>query len=127
MAIQQRNLEAYSTFTVLKPTSVATNNNTAGVDLGIIDGDALFILNAVASGDAAQTIKVKIQEADTLNGTYTDVPGGAFATLGNADVQQKIAIPREELKPFFRLAFTDRASYTAIVSCVAIGSRRYMV
>lgn len=127
MAIQQRNLEQLQTFTILRPTSVATNNNTTGVNLSGIDGDALFILNAVASGDNAQTINVKIQHSATAGGTYADVPSGAFTVLGNADVQQTIAVPREELNGFYRLAFTDRATYTALVSCVAVGAARYAV
>jgi hypothetical protein len=127
MAIQQRNLEAYQTFTILSPVSVATNLDGTKVNLSAIDGDALFILNAAASGDPAQTINVKIQHSLTENGTYNDVPGGAFTILGNTAVQQKISVPRDELRPWFKLLFTDRASYTAVVSCVAIGAARYMV
>jgi hypothetical protein len=128
MAIQQRNLEQLQTFTILKPTSVASNAQLGlGANLGGIDGDALFILNAIASGDPAQTIKIKIVHSDTVGGTYTDVPGGAFADLGNADVQQKLSIPREELKAFYKVETTDRASYTAIVSVVAVGAARYAV
>ena len=124
MAIQQRGLEQLQTFTILKPTSVASDNNTTGVDLRAIDGDALFILNAVASGNNAQTINVRIEHSVTQGGTYAAVPGGAFTLLGNADVQQKISVPREELNGFYRLAFTDRATYTALVSCVAVGAAR---
>ncbi len=125
MAIQPRGLEQLQTFTILRPTSVATNNDTTGVDLSGIDGDALFILNAVASGNNAQTINVRIEHSATQGGTYEPVTGGAFTLLGNADVQQKIAVPREELNGFYRLAFTDRATYTALVSCVAVGPARY--
>jgi hypothetical protein len=127
MAIQQRNLEQLQTFTVLAPQSVATNLDGTKVNLSAIDGDALFILNAAASGSDVQTINVKIQHSLTENGVYNDVPGGAFTILGNAAVQQKIAVPREELRPWFKLLFTDRASYTAIVSCVAVGAARYAV
>ena len=83
-------------------------------------------MNAVTSGTANKTIKVKIQHSLTENGTYNDVAGGVFTDLGNADVQQKIAIPREELRGWYRLAFTDLANtYSAAVSCVAIGAARY--
>jgi hypothetical protein len=127
MAIQQRNLEQLQTFTILSPVVVATDNNTTGVDLSGIDGDALFILNAAASGGAAEIIKVKLQHAPAVGGDYVDVPGGAFSTLANVAGQQKIAVPREELDGFFRLSFTDRASFSAAVSCVAIGAARYAV
>jgi hypothetical protein len=125
MAIQQRNLEALSVSTVLKPTSVATNNDTTGVDLSAFDGDALFVLSAVASGNDVQTINCKVQHAQTVDGTYADAPGGGFTILGNADVVQKVSVPRDELGPFFRLSFTDRATYTAVVGCVALGVPKY--
>jgi hypothetical protein len=126
MAIQPRSLEQLQTFTILKPTTVAADNETTGVDLSGIDGDALFILNAVASGTANKTVKVKLQHSATSGGTYADVTGGAFTDLGNADVQQKLSIPREQLNGFFRLSFTSLAnSYSAAVSCVAVGAARY--
>jgi hypothetical protein len=127
MAIELRALEQLQTFTILAPQTVATNLDGTKVNLGDIDGDALFILNAAASGDAAETINVKIQHSLTENGTYNDVPGGAFTILGNAAVQQKISVPRDELRPWFKLLFTDRASYSAAVSCVAVGGARYAV
>ena len=128
MAIQQRNLEALSTFTILAPQTVSTNLDGTKVNLSSIDGDALFILNAAASGTDNKTIKVRIQHSLTENGTYNDVAGGAFTDLGNAAVQQKIAIPREENRGWYKLLFSDLANtYSAIVSCVAVGTSRYMV
>jgi hypothetical protein len=127
MAIQQRNLEQLQTFTILAPQTVATNLDGTKVNLSGIDGDALFILNAAASGNAAHTIKVRIQHSLTENGTYNDVAGGAFTDLGNAAVQQKIAIPREENRGWYKLLFSDRADYSAAVSCVAVGAARYAV
>jgi hypothetical protein len=128
MAIQQRNLKQLQTFTILSPVVVATNNDTTGVDLSGIDGDALFILNAATSGTANKTIDVKLEHSATVDGTYAAVPGGAFTVLGNAAVQQKISVPREELNGFYRLSFTGIAnSYSAAVSCVAVGAARYAI
>jgi hypothetical protein len=128
VAIQPRGLEQLQVFTVLKPTNVDANAEIGGVDLGGVDGDALFILNAIASGAANKTIKIKLVHSDASDGTYTDVPGGAFADLGNADVQQKLSIPREELKRYYKLKTTDLANaYEAYVSCVAVGPARYAV
>lgn len=124
MAIQQRNLEQLQVFNIRTPATLSTNNDTTGVNLSAIDGDALFILNAGTS--SAGTIDAKIQHSLTVDGTYNDVTGGAFAQLTATAGVQKVAIPREELRGFFRISFSGlAASYSAPVSCVAVGAARY--
>lgn len=124
MAIQQRNLEQLQVFNIRTPATLSTNNDTTGVNLSAIDGDALFILNAGTS--SAGTIDAKIQHSLTVDGTYNDVTGGAFAQLTATAGVQKVAIPREELRGFFRISFSGLASsYSAPVSCVAVGAARY--
>ena len=124
MGISQRNLEVLQVFNIRTPATLSTNNDSTGVDLTAIDGDALFILNAGTSSTG--TINAKIQHALTLNGTYDDVSGGGFAQLTAAASVQKVSIPREELRGFFRINFNGLASsYSAPVSCVAVGSARY--
>ena len=124
MAIQQRNLEQLQIFNIRTPATLSTNSNTTGVDLSTIDGDALFILSAGTS--SAGTIDAKIQHSLTLNGTYNDVAGGGFAKLTTTAGVQKVAIPRDELRGFFRISFSGlAASYSAPVSCVAVGAARY--
>lgn len=124
MAIQQRNLEPLQVFSIRSPATLSANSDTTGVDLSSIDGDALFILNAGTS--SAGTVNAKLQHSATLGGTYDDVTGGGFAQLTATAGIQKVSIPREELRQFFRITFTGlAASYSAPVSCVAIGAARY--
>jgi len=124
MAIQQRNLEQLQVFNIRTPATLSADGETTGVDLTAIDGDALFILNAGVS--SAGTVAAKLQHSLTLSGTYNDVTGGAFAALGTTASVQKVSVPRDELRGFFRISFTGLASsYSAPVSCVAIGSARY--
>lgn len=125
MAVQPRNLEALTTLSVLAPTTVDAANNTTGVDLSSIDGDALLVLSATAS--AADTgIKVKVQSSATQNGTYADVSGAAFTDLGASAAVRTVTVPREELGAWYRLAFTNETgTFSAVVSCVAIGCKRY--
>ena len=124
MAIQQRNLEQLQVFNVRTPATLSTNSDTTGVDLSAIDGDALFILNAGTS--SAGTVNAKIQHSATLGGTYADVTGGGFAQLTATAGVQKVSIPREELRQFFRISFSGlAAAYSAPVSCVAIGAARH--
>ena len=124
MAIQQRNLEQLQVFNIRPAATLSANSDTTGVDLSAIDGDALFILNAGTS--TAGTINAKLQHSATLGGTYDDVTGGGFAQLTATAGVQKVSIPREELRQFFRITFTGLASaYSASVSCVAVGAARY--
>lgn len=126
MAIQQRNLEQLQVFSIRTPATLSANSNTTGVNLAAIDGDGLFILNAGAS--SAGTVNAKIQHSLTVDGTYDDVAGGAFAELTATAGIQQIAVPREELRGFFRISFTGlAAAYSAPVSCVAVGAARYAI
>lgn len=126
MAIQQRNLEALSAVTVLAPTTVSSNNDTTAVDLRSLDGDAVILLTAGASGGGT-SIGCKIQTGDLANGSdAVDVTGGAFTTLADAASIQRITIPRDELGRYLRLSFTGEVStYSATVACVALGVAKY--
>lgn len=124
MAIQPRSLEQLQVFNIRTPATLSSNSDTTGVDLSGIDGDALFILNAGTSSTG--TINAKLQHSLTVSGTYDDVTGGAFAQLTATASTQKLAVPRDELRPFLRISFSGLASsYSAAVSCVAVGAARY--
>jgi hypothetical protein len=124
MAIQQRNLEQLQVFNIRTPATLSSNSDTTGVDLTAIDGDALFILHAGVSSTG--TINAKLQHSLTLGGTYDDVTGGGFAQLVATASVQKVSVPRDELRGFFRVSFSGLASsYSAPVSCVAVGAARY--
>lgn len=124
MAIQQRNLEQLQVVSIRTPATLSANSDTTGVDLSGIDGDALFILNAGTS--SAGTVNAKLQHSTTVGGTYDDITGGGFTQLTTTAGVQKLSVPRDELRQFFRISFSGlAASYSAPVSCVAVGSTRY--
>ena len=127
MAIQPRNLEQLQVFSMRAPAALTAVGDTTGVDLRAIDGDALFILDASTSA-ADTSMQAKLQHADTVGGTYADVPGGAFVTLTAAASTQKLSIPRDENRGFYRINFnTEVGNFSGVVSCVAVGSARYAV
>lgn len=127
MAIQPRNLEQLQVFNMRAPASLTAVGDTTGVDLRGIDGDALFILNA-STATASTGMRAKLQHADTVDGVYADVPGGGFADLTAAASTQKLSIPRDENRGFYRINFfTETGSYDGVVSCVVLGSARYVV
>jgi len=126
MGIEARNLEAMSLFSILEPTTVTAANETTGINLTAIDGDALFLLSATASA-ASTSMRVKVQHSATQGGTYADVADGAFVDLGSTAGAQKLAIPRSDGNGWYRLAFhTETGTFSASVSCVAIGLQRFM-
>lgn len=123
--IQPRNLEALATLSVLAPTTVDAANSTTGVDLSSIDGDALLVLSATASA-ASTSMKVKVQSSATQNGTYADVSGAVFADLGATAGFRTLTVAREEYGPFFKLEFyNETGTFSAVVSCHAVGCKRY--
>jgi hypothetical protein len=125
MAIQPRALEQLQLINIRTPAQLDAAASTTGIDLGAIDGDALFILHAGASASATG-IKAKLQHADTVDGEYSDVPGGAFADLVPAASAQKLSVDRSVNKKFFRVNFnTETGSYDALVGCSVIGPARY--
>lgn len=126
MTIQPRGLEALNEFSILAPTTVSAANDTTAVDLSGIDGDALFLLSYAASAGATG-ISVKLQHGNLANGSdAADVPNGAFTDLADAAGVQALSVDRSELGKYFRLSFTDEVgTYSAAVSCVAVGCARY--
>ena len=111
------------------PTSQTTGTvTTTGKDLSAYTGTALFIWQ-VTSSATGRSATAKVQHCDTATtGSYEDVTGGAFADLDDAAALQKLSIPRDELGKYVRLAFTDETgTYSATVSCFAVGGARYAV
>ena len=128
MAIQQRNLEQLQAFTILAPATRDAAGNTTAVDVSAVDGDLLLLLYAAASASST-AIKVKVQSGNASDGSdAADVAGGVFTDLGSTAALQKLSIPRDQVGKFVRLAFTDETgSFSATVTCVAVGGARYAV
>lgn len=77
-----------------KPTFTTTYNNgymILGTPVDVLGHKTIVYLQPTANG-ASGTIDAKIQECDTLTGTYTDWAGGGFTqvTTANDDVIQEI-------------------------------------
>jgi hypothetical protein len=126
MAIRQRNLEALHSVTILAPTTVSAANDTATVDCSAFDGDVCLILTAPASASAT-AMKVKVQAGSESNGSdAVDVVGGAFPDLADAAYHQRLVLTKDNLPARLRLRFYDETgTYSAAVSCVAVGIKKY--
>ena len=126
MAIRQRNLEALHSVTLLAPTTVSAANDTAAIDCSAFDGDVCLILTAPASA-AGTAMKVKVQAGSLADGSDAeDVTGGVFPDLATAAYHQRLVLSKDDLPARLRLRFFDETStYSAAVSCVAVGIKKY--
>ena len=126
MAIRQRNLEALHSVTILAPTTVSAANNTTAIDCSAFDGDVCLIMTAPASASAT-AMRVKVQAGEASDGSdATDVAGGAFPDLATTAYHNRLVISKDDLPSWLRLSFFDETgTYSAAVSCVAVGIKKY--
>lgn len=85
---------------VAQAQSVTADVTPAGVDVSAYEGVALFTLDANHIDGTTPTLDVKLQESDTVGGSYTDVPGGAFAQVTTTDSFQQIKVNLDGRKKF---------------------------
>ena len=125
MAIRQRNLEALHSVTMLAPTTVSAANDTTAIDCSAFDGDVCLILTAPASASAT-AMKVKVQAGEASDGSNAaDVTGGAFPDLAAAAYHTRLVLSKDELPSWLRLRFFyETGTYSAAVSCVAVGIKK---
>lgn len=96
-----------------------------GVDIRKYAGYGQVVLQSSAGTGTNPTLNVKLQHADTVGGSYTDITGAVFAEVTDAaDSTQMIQLPVDEVKPFIKvigtIAGTDTPTFSFGVSLVAI-------
>lgn len=126
MSIRQRNLEALHSVTILAPTVVSAANDTTAIDCSAFDGDVCLIMTAPASASAT-AMKVKVQAGEASDGSdAVDVVGGEFPDLAVTAYHNRLVISKDDLPSRLRLRFFDETgTYSAAVSCVAVGIKKY--
>jgi len=127
MATQQRNLENLQIGTMLSSAikTIAATGAETGINFAGFDGDIVFDLNFSAAG-AGGTLDLRIEESDTLGGTYTAVTGGTFTQIGNAAGSQRLVISKDDAKNFLRVNVTARGGSASVnMSLDYIGLRKY--
>lgn len=95
---------------VVTPATRTTSTTSAGVDVLNYDGLARFqLVSAKGSGNADNTLDVKLQESDTSGGTYTDISGASFPQVlgsGGSDVSSGIVVDLKTTKRWIRANWT---------------------
>ncbi len=74
----------------------------AGVDVKAFSGRAIALLDVTHESGTTPTLAVKLQESDTQTGTYTDIVGAAFATVGATSGTQKLPVDLTASKRWVR-------------------------
>jgi len=125
MALHELTLGKLQHLTLLATTTITTTGDQTGVDLAGYEGDVQIILTGTAAGAAAD-LTFRVEESDTLGGTYTASTGGGFTAIGNAAYKEVITLNSNDLKRFIRLSCTaETGTASSAVTCLAFGLKKY--
>ena len=125
MAVHELTLDKLQHFTLLATTTITATGDQTGVDLAGYEGDVQIILSGTAAGADAD-LTFRIEEADTLGGSYTAATGGTFTAIGNAAYKEVITLNSNDLKRFIRLSCTaETGTASSAVTCFGFGLKKY--
>jgi len=125
MALHELTLDKLQHLTLLATTTITATGDQTGVDLAGYEGDVQIILTGTAAGAAAD-LTFRIEESDTLGGTYTAATGGSFTAIGNAAYKEVITLNSNDLKRFIRLSCTaETGTASSAVTCLGFGLKKY--
>ena len=97
-----------------------------GVDCSTLDGFAVAHLSVNAISGTTPTLDVKLQECDTVGGSYSDVAGGAFTQVTTVDGDQQLIIEISKCKKFVAMLVDvgGTTPHYGIYGCI-IGQKKY--
>lgn len=97
-----------------------------GVDVSTLDGFAVAHLSVNAISGTTPTLDVKLQECDTVGGTYTDVPAGAYTQVTTVDGDQQLILEISARKKFIAMLLDTGGTtpHYGIYGCI-IGQKKY--
>jgi len=125
MALHELTLDKLQHFTLLATTTITATGDQTGVDLAGYEGDVQIILTGTAAGADAD-LTFRIEESDTLGGTYSAATGGGFTAIGNAAAKEVITLNSNDLKRFIRLSCTaETGTASSAVTCLGFGLKKY--
>ena len=126
--MNQLNVAEQLQLLAITPAALATVTGvTVGVDVSSFVGRGVIVLSSAAGTGTTPTLDAKLQEADTLGGTYTDIVGGGFTQLTTAPGLQRFNIDLDGVKSFVRISETltgTTPSFARGVSLLALRQNR---
>lgn len=101
-----------------------TTTNGTGIDIKDYTGKIKVVLDSAAGTGTSPTLDVKLQESDTVGGTYVDISGAAFTQVVGASSLQSIGLEVNDRKRFIRAVATIGGTSPSFTSSVnAIGMK----
>jgi hypothetical protein len=97
-----------------------------GQDVSLYEGHAIAILDVQFVSGTTTTMDGKLQESDTVGGTYTDIAGATFVQQTTGSSLQKIAVEIQASKKFVRFVGTFGGT-TPVYNLAAylVGQKKY--
>ena len=126
MAIQPRNMEVLSHFT-LHPTTSETSSFTGATtniaDLVSLDGDIQLILDSNAGTGGTTTLALTVQHSNTTtDGDFVAFsPAVSFTSLTTVASKQVLTISKDDARRYIRLVTTQGAGSTYVYSVNGYG------
>lgn len=109
-----------------KAARIASTASTTGIDISDYIGTIKLPYSVTAVSGTNPTLAAKIQECDTVGGTYTDVTDGAYTGLTDADGFETLHLDTRKLKKFIRLTETLGGTDPVYDSSLVVIGRRYI-
>lgn len=101
------------------------NANGVGVDLNNgLAGEVHASMHITTNAGDDTTIDVKLQEADTLNGDYTDISGATFSQVGGDAVGTYHMSSQARAKRYVRAVLTQAGTSDSTVLSVEVLARK---
>lgn len=66
---------------LIEAGTYTTTETGTGVDVSAWEGIGIAVLSSAAGGGTTPTLDVKLQDCDTVGGTYADIPGATFTQV----------------------------------------------
>lgn len=118
---------------LLPALSRSASANGTGIDVSLYEGSAIIVVELTNVSGTTPTADFKLQECDTVGGTYTDlgaagslVPAAAVTQVGAASSLQKLAFEVQATKKFVRGVLV-LAGTSPVYTCSAylVGQKKY--
>ncbi len=119
--------------TLMPAASRSASANLTGIDVSAYEGHAIVVLELTNVSGTTPTADFKLQECDTLGGTYTDLGAAgslhaavAATQVGAASSLQKLAVEIQATKKFVRGVLTLGGT-SPVYTCSAylVGQTKY--
>ena len=114
-----------SLFPARQRSGAGTTNGT-GQDVSTFEGMGVALLDVNTESGTTPTLDVKLQESDTVGGTYTDIAGAVFTQVTAGAVIQSIPVDLSQTKKFVRAVATEGGTSPVFAFGVTIrGVKKY--